>query len=576
MIAVRRHFSTASLLLVLLGLPACTPQSNPAQQNTGSDRSDTLKILNWQAPTILNPHLSNGFKDLEAGRITLEPLASFDKEGKLIPFLAAEIPSLENGGLAKDGKSVTWKLKPGVKWSDGQPFTAADVVFTYQYIVNPAVASVNAGVYEAVAKVEAIDDTTVKITFKVPNPAWTLPFVGSEGMILPQHLFAAFNGANSREAPTNLKAVGTGPYRVVDFKPGDIVVYEANPFYRGVGQVGFKRIELKGGGDATSAARAVLQTGEADFADNIQVEPQVLAGLEAGGKGQVVTVFGPISERILFNQTDPNRENAKGDRATLEFPHPFFTDKRVRQAFNFAIDRATIAQQLYGKTGQPTANFLISPAQYNSPNPKAEFNLEKAAKLLDAAGWKDTNGNGIRDKGGKEMKVVFQTSVNPNRQKTQEIVKQSLTKLGISTELKTVDASVFFSSEPGNTDTVGRFYADLQMFSSGNVNPDPGVYMKTYTCPEIAKRENNWAGQNYARYCNPKYDTLWTQAMQELQPEKRQQLFVQMNDLLIDDVSVMPIVYRAETVAVSQKLTGIEITPWDRHTWNIAQWRIKN
>lgn len=549
---------------------SCTPQNATAP---ASGSSDVLKLLYWQAPTILNPHLSTGFKDSEASRITLEPLASFDKEGKLVPILAAEIPSKENGGLAADGKSVTWKLKPGVKWSDGQAFTAQDVAFTYEFAIDPQVASVNAGIYEAIATVEALDDTTVKVTFKEPNPSWTLPFVGSEGSILPKHQFAAYKGANSRSAPANLIAVGTGPYRVVEFKPGDVVVYEANPEYREADTLSFTRVELKGGGDATSAARAVLQTGEADFAENLQVDPQVLAQLEAGGKGKVVASFGPLSERILLNQTDPNQANAKGDRSVLEFPHPFLTDRKVRQALNLAIDRESIATQLYGKTGKAVANVLMSPERYNSPNTDAQFNLEKAAKLLDEAGWKDTNNNSIRDKNGVEMKVLFQSSVNPTRQKTQELVGQSLKQLGVGVELKSIDPSIMFSSEPGNTDTIARFYADFQMFTTGNASPDPQIYMKIYTCKERATPENNWSGNNYSRYCNPEYDALWQQATKELDPQKRTQLFIQMNDLLVNDVAVIPIVHRSDVIATSNQLTGLDITPWDRKTWNIAQWK---
>ncbi|HAC66356.1 MAG TPA: peptide ABC transporter substrate-binding protein, partial [Cyanothece sp. UBA12306] len=160
-------------------LSACNPQAeNPTSQTTSQSKNDTLKLLYWQAPTILNPHLSTGFKDSEASRITLEPLASYDNQGNLIPFLAAEIPSRENGGIATDGKSVTWKLKEGIKWSDGTPFTAADVVFTYQFIANPKVGSTSANSYITVEKVEAIDDYTVKVIFKQPNPSWDIPFVG--------------------------------------------------------------------------------------------------------------------------------------------------------------------------------------------------------------------------------------------------------------------------------------------------------------------------------------------------------------------------------------------------------------
>ncbi|HIK45800.1 MAG TPA: peptide ABC transporter substrate-binding protein, partial [Leptolyngbyaceae cyanobacterium M65_K2018_010] len=265
-------------LCVLLAM-GCRPTQPGPSAEAGSQTTaggDTLKLLYWQAPTILNPHFSSGFKDSEASRITLEPLASFNAEGNMVLFLAAEEPTLENGGVAADGTSVTWKLKEGVLWSDGTPFTAQDVVFTYEFITNPEVATTNAGTYESIASVEALDDTTVKITFKEPNPAWYLVFTGTEGMILPQHKFQDYNGPNGREAPANTLPVGTGPYRVVSFIPGDVIVYEANPNYREADQVAFRRVELKGGGDATSAARAVLQTGEYDYAWNLQVEDEIL------------------------------------------------------------------------------------------------------------------------------------------------------------------------------------------------------------------------------------------------------------------------------------------------------------
>jgi len=552
-----------------------SPTASTPTASTPTAASDTLKLLYWQAPTILNPHLAQGSKDFEASRITYEPLASFDKDGKLVPFLAAAIPSLENGGVAKDGKSVTWKLKQGVKWSDGKPFTAADVVFTYQFVSNSAVGATTSANYQAIKSVEAVNDYTVKINFQEPNPAWSLPFVGSNGPIIPRHIFEKYNGSNAREAPANLLPVGTGPYKVVEFKPGDIVIYEANSFFREANKPFFKRVELKGGGDATSAARAVLQTGDVDFAWNLQVEAPILKQLEAAGKGRLDISFGSFLERIAINQTDPNKKTKDGERSSIEFPHPFFKDIKVRQAFNYAIDRDTINQQLYGQTGRAVTNILVAPDIYNSTNTKYEFDLKKAAALLDEAGWKDSNSNGIRDKNGVELKVLFQSSVNPVRQKTQEIVKQSLTSIGVGVELKSIDSSIFFSSDPANPDTLARFQADLQMFSTGNTNPDPGTYLKAWTCNEIPQKKNNWSKPNSSRYCNPEYDKLWQKSNTELDPQKRRQLIIQMNDLLIKEQAVIPLISRANVNGVSNRIIGIDVTPWDDRTWNIKDWRLK-
>jgi peptide/nickel transport system substrate-binding protein len=475
--------------------------------------------------------------------------------------------------VAKDGKSVTWKLKKDVKWSDGTPFTAQDVIATYRFITNPKTGSTSAGTYDSVKTVEAIDPHTVKITFKDVNPAWSLVFVGTEGMILPAHLYEKYTGETARQAPANLLPVGTGPYKVSQFKPGDTVVYEANPLFREADQVGFQRVELKGGGDATSAARAVLQTGEADYAYNLQVEAKVLDDLEKGGKGKLISSFGSLSERVLFNLSDPNKVAANGERSSLQFPHPFLADPKVRQALTLAIDRDTIATQLYGRTGKATANFLLLPKEYNSPNTRYEFNLQKANQILDGLGWKDNNGDGTRDKNRVEMKVIFQTTVNPLRQKTQEIIKQSFQAIGVGVELKTIDASIFFSSDPANDDTVEKFYADLQMYTTGNSSPDPKDYLKTKTCNEIPQKSNNWSGNNYGRFCDKNYDRLWQMMKKELDPAKRRQLIIQMNDTIINNFTVVPIAHRADVVAITNDLQGFQLTPWDRNTWNIKDWK---
>lgn len=559
---------TSSLTVV-----SCNSSSSPSNQTDSANNNKLLKMIYWQAPTILNPHLSTGFKDSEASRITLEPLATFNPEGKLIAVLAQEIPTEENGGVAQDGLSVTWKLRQDVKWSDGEKFTADDVVFTYQFITNPKVGSVNSADYGVVKNVEALDEYTVKVTFKEVTPAWYSVFVGGAGMILPQHLYQQYNGENAREAPFNLIPVGTGAYAVSQFKPGDSVIYLPNSHYRQPESQNFERIEIKGGGDATSAARAVLQTGDADFAYNLQVEANILEELSKANKGKIITNFGSQSERILLNYTDPNRETSEGERSSVKFSHPFLSDVRVRQAFALAIDKETIANQLYGVTGKPTSNFLLAPPEFVSTNTVSEFNLDKAAQILDEAGWKDTNGNGIRDKQGVEMKVLFQTTVNPLRQKTQAIIKQNWQSLGIEAELKSIDASIFFSSDPSNSDTVERFYADAQMFTTGNNNPDPTPYFKVYTCDNIPQKSNNWSGDNYSRYCNPEYDQLLQTVITELNPEKRATIFKQLNDMLISQATVIPIIHRADVVGVANNLQGVSLTPWDSRTWNIAQWK---
>ncbi|HEX5612764.1 MAG TPA: ABC transporter substrate-binding protein, partial [Burkholderiales bacterium] len=217
----------ATQLLALSGVAHAQPKPS-AYKPTKRGGGGPLKLLWWQGATLLNPHFAVGTKDQEGSRIFYEPLAAYDNEGNFVPILADEIPSIQNGGLAADGKSVVWKLKKGVQWHDGRPFTADDVVFNWEYASDPATAAVTSGTYKDV-KVEKIDSHTVKVLFPKPTPFWADPFCGTRGMLIPKHLFEQFKGAKSREAPTNLKPIGTGPYRFADFKPGDMVRGTANP-----------------------------------------------------------------------------------------------------------------------------------------------------------------------------------------------------------------------------------------------------------------------------------------------------------------------------------------------------------
>jgi peptide/nickel transport system substrate-binding protein len=530
-----------------------------------------LRTLFWQAPTLLNPHFAVGIKDQEGSRVFYEPLAGWDAEGNLVPVLAAEIPEIENGGIAPDGMSVTWKLKKDVQWHDGRPFTADDVVFNWQYAVDPATAATTIGLYQDIQKVEKIDPLTVRLRFDKPMPFWAQAFVGSGGMIIPKHLFGAYKGGASRDAPANLKPVGTGPYRFVDFKPGDLIKGERNPNYHLPNRPYFDTIELKGGGDAVSAARAVIQTGEYDYAWNLQVEDEILLRLEDGGKakGRVEIVPGGAIEHIGMNFTDPWTE-IDGERSSAKTKHPLFSDPAVRQAIALLVDRASVEKHIYGRTGVATGNFLNNPKRYASTNTRWEFNIEKANRLLEQAGWK-RGPDGIRAKDGKQLKLVFQTSTNAPRQKTQAIVKQACQKAGIDVELKSVMASVYFSSDVANPDTSRKFYADIQMYNTNMGSPDPEGFMRQFLSWEIASKDNKWQGRNITRWRSEEYDSTFRAAENELDPAKRAALFIKMNDLAVGDPAVVPVVYRPGTSGLSHSLRA-RLSGWDNAFWNLSDW----
>jgi len=573
----RRDFITALLsvgvaapiagqLLMHAGIAQAQPAS--AYKATRRGGGGALKVLWWQGATLLNPHFAVGTKDQDGSRIFYEPLAGWDNDGNLIPVLAAEVPTPENGGVSKDGKVITWKLKRDVLWHDGKPFTSADVVFNWEYASDPATAATTIGSYKDV-KVSAIDTYTVRVEYAKASPFWADPFVSVRGMIIPKHLFEAYKGAKSRDAPNNLKPVGTGPYKFVDFTPGDMVRGAINPNYHQPNRPFFDTIEMKGGGDAVSAARAVLQTGEFDYAWNLQVEDEILTRLEAGGKGRVNIIPGGDIEFIQFNFTDPWTE-VDGERASIKTKHPILTDPAVREAISLLVDRASIQQFIYGRTGIATANFVNNPERFRSKSNKFEFNVEKASQLLEKAGWK-VGSDGVRAKEGKKLKFVYQTSVNQPRQKTQAIVKQAAQKAGIDFELKSVTASVFFSSDIGNPDTYTKLYCDIQMYTTTMTQPDPEIFMNQYVSWERATKENKWQGRNITRWQNDEYDKAYRAAEVELDPIKRAALFIRMNDLAVQDRAIIPVVARPRVRASNMRLRVPE-SGWDSDFWALQDW----
>jgi peptide/nickel transport system substrate-binding protein len=332
----------------------------------------------------------------------------------------------------------------------------------------------------------------------------------------------------------------------------------------------FDAIEMKGGGDAVSAARAVLQTGEYDYAWNMQVEDDILRRLEQGGKGRVNLWPTGNPEHIQCNFSDPWKE-VDGERASIKTSHPLLLDPAVRQALNLLVDRAAVQEQIYGRQGQTSANFLNAPSRFASRNTRWEFSVERAAQLLDQAGF--TRGaDGIRAKDGRRLRMVYQTSINAPRQKTQAIVKQAAARAGIELELKSVVASVFFSSDAANPDTYPHFYADLQMYNTTMGAPDPGYFMNQFTSWEVASKENKWQGRNVTRWRSEEYDRVYRAAEVELDPVKRAALFVKMNDLVIQNVVVIPVLWRNGVSASSAGLRGMDLTGWDSTLWRLAYW----
>ena len=558
-----------------------------AESPTGGDSSSagqggSATLLYWQAPTILNPYLSSGTKDAEAASLVIEPLAEYNPNGEIVAVLATRVPTLKNGGISADRTRITWNLREDVVWSDGTPFTANDVVFTWRYCTEPGSGCTAASSFENVASVEAVDDRTVTITFDGPKPFPYTPFVTRGSSILQASQFADCLGAATADCTdANFGPIGTGPYVVADFRTNDTVLYRFNPLYRGVESdlPYFGEVILKGGGTAADAARSVLQLNEADYAWNLQVEPEILASISAGGGGTIVSAFATLVERLMINQTNPDASlgDFRSEYADGTNPHPFLTDPVIGRALSLAIDRDTLVRTGYGEhAGRPTCNvWPAPPAQASTNNDECLVqNMDLAREILDDAGIVDADGDGVREREGVPLKILFQTSTNSVRQTTQELIKGWWAELGVETELKNIDPAVFFGGDPDSPDTLGRFYADVQMYASSSV--DPESYFGSWITDQIAGAANSFHGRNVQRFQSDEYDRLHAELHNTVDMEQRNQITIALNDLLVGSYSIIPLIHRGNVSAHSNDIEGVRMNAWDSELWNFETWTRRN
>ncbi|MBY6156700.1 peptide ABC transporter substrate-binding protein [Pseudooceanicola nitratireducens] len=564
------------LKTLLLGAVAVSGMAPMAMAERGADGH--VNIIYWQAPSIMTPYLSSGTKDIEAASMVIEPLGRFDQDGNMVPYLAQEIPTIENGGVTEDLKQITWKLKEGLLWSDGTPVTSADVAFTAEYCMHPEGGCAQLAKFEGISSIETPDDLTIVVNFAEPKPNPYQAFMGGQAPIIQAAQFADCLGAKAPECTeANFAPIGTGPFVVTDFRPNDVISLEANPNYRDAAKPAFATATLKGGGDAAAAGRAVLETGEFDYAWNLQLAPEVIAKMAEGGKGTPVSAFGTLVERIEMNMTDPSPNLPEGERATEAHPHPILSDIKVRKALSMAIDRPLLVEIGYGQAGRPTCNLVPAPEIYASDNTEClTQDIEGAKALLEEAGW-TVGADGVREKDGMKLKLLYQTSTNAVRQDFQALIKQWWSEIGVETELRNISGSVFFGGDPGSPDTFQKFYADVEMYANNFDGTDPESYLAQHTCEKAPKPSSQWQGENINRFCDPEYDALVAELGKTGELDKRAEIAKKLNDMLTkDSYVVVPLVDRGRVSAHSNTLGGVILNTWDSELWNVADWHRVN
>ncbi len=556
--------------------PATTPAAQrPQPTATPQPEEDVLTILYWQAPTLPFPYQSSGTKDRDAGAIVLESLAVIDPDGNIVPRLAAEIPSIENGGISEDGLTMTWTLRENLMWSDGTDLTADDVVFTWVYCTTEGIGCLSEHTFESFASVEATGPREVVFTLAEHEQHPVLLLTGTDVPIISK---AQFENCISA-APPNCDAqhrvpIGSGPYRIVEFTPNDNAVFERNPHYWG-SRPYFDRVMLVGGRDVGANARDVLVRGTADYAWNLQVTPAELDEWLAAGVGEVVTATASDVERIVVNQTNPHTdvEDNRSEYLDGQNPHPFLTFKPIRQAMSMAIDRQRIVDDLYGSAGTATCNLVTAPARFVSEGNDGCLvqDIEGAKALLDEHGVVDSDGDGVREYNGVPLTLTYQTTINAVREGTFALIQEWWAEIGIESTLITHDAGIFFGGDPAeHTESYRRFIADVQMYTTGT-GIDPQGYFATYQCERMQSRENMWAGENNVRLCNETYDWLFSR-IENAGETEREAILKSLNDAIVKPAYEIPLVLRAFVSAKATDLQGVRMNAWDSELWNIAEW----
>lgn len=537
----RAFFLLAALIFVLAG---------PAAAQEGK----IVNVIFTQEPDNLNPFYTDMWFAGNVIDLFLLPAWYIDDTLSPTPALVEEIPSRENGGVSEDGTVITLKLREGLVWSDGEPLTSADFVFTYEMITAESNTPTTRFPYdEKIASVEAPDERTVVVTYNEPYAPWlTTLFAGSDA-VLPEHVlrpvFEAegnIDNADWNRAPT----VASGPFVFSEWETGGHMSFVRNENYY-AGPAKLDGVFIRFVPDDASQVAALIN-GDGDigtfiaYSDVPQLEE---AGIE------LITVNSGYNETWWFN-VHPERG------------HPALQDVNVRRALALAFNREQISQDLLlGLTYPPASYWEGSP--YARPDAAPyPYDPEEAARLLDEAGWVDSNGDGTRDKDGVELVLRYVTTTREIRMETQVVVQQMFQELGIGLELINHSSDIYFNSYgTGGPIAVGDF--DIAQWSTtpdGFPDPETSVFL----CSQIPS-EDNPEGTNWTGYCNEEVDALFAEQARTTDPAARAEIFHQIDQLLFDDVAIVGVWFDPDIWALNARVVDARISGTDPF-WNAGNW----
>lgn len=527
------------------------------EPEAGPEAGGTVIVALYQEPSTLNPYLVKQGAATRVIETLLDGLLGIGPDGDYYPALASQVPTLENGGISSDGLQVTYILRDGLKWNDGESVRADDVVFTWNAIMNADNQVITRSGYDKIESVVAQDDSTVVITFS----EFYAPFLTLFDFVLPEHVLGSLPDMNN--ASYNQAPVGTGPFMVQEWQPGDYISLVPNPNYREEGkpyldQLIFKIVPSR------ETGVAMLKTGEVDVMWDL-VEDQIPQIQEEENLNLWVSPSINI-ERLILNLSKP------GEPADPAIPHPILGDLRVRQAIDIAIDKQQIVDALLnGQAKLINSPIPIGWAADDSLQPSG-YDPEAASGLLEQAGWTDTDGDGIRDKDGQPLQLtIMTTSGNALREKVEQVMQAQLKSVGIDLQINNVASSVLFGSWADNAPrATGNF--DIMLYSTGpSIDPDPHLYSYFHSS-QIPTEENGGKGANYSRYANPEVDAALDAARNSPDLEARRAEYFKMSQLIAQDLPNIMLYARLSINVFSKDVAGYTINAWENLTWDTQNW----
>ncbi|MGH2558916.1 MAG: ABC transporter substrate-binding protein [Thermomicrobiales bacterium] len=547
--------SAAAMLGALTGAPALRGFTGAAAQESGQPTAGGTIVMGLiQEPGQLNDFF-NGQSGSFLSVLAVEPLFVAGVDGEYLPVLTSEVPTLENGGISADFLTVTYRLIDGLTWSDGEPFTAEDIKFTFDVYKDPGSTPAIPGYYDLIESVTVVDPLTAQVKMTQINVA----YLDLWQHVLPRHKFEST--AVTQEHEQALTPLGTGPFVIAEWRTGDEIVLARNENYREAGKPYLDGITVRVTPEKETAIASFVN-GELDFIYFIVTgDLPTLTEAETSGQPVHVEVFegGASVEWLWLNL------GTEGDPAT---PHPVLGDLAIRQAIDMAIDRQSIIDEVLGGFGSLTGAFVFA-GWAAIERPPTPYDPARAMAILDEAGWVPGDG-GVREKEGVRASLRYQTIAGDlTRELYQQVVQQNLGDVGIELTIENVPSNTIFGSyEEGGILARGQY--DLLMSRDGYL-VDPADWVSVFTTAEIPS-EANPGGFTYSFYSNPAYDDLIAQAAATLDQAARKALYEEADAILTADKPAIQLYRSASAEAWGTRIKGISSPFFDpRGTLHTAE-----